>query len=192
MTGMDVEKWNLLLAHCGIVFFFLTTLFITICQIVIKVFFNLKETVCVQRYKSILSFKVLRIILALFFFLPFWAIPSFFALPDEQFKKLRVLAVPLPFLIAIVGNIILLVYLVGNKEAWEYLVTKVRSYKEEVLFGWELKESQRKHKARKLFLDAQETGICLRNMDKTQKTKFHNVYVIDLENMESNQEESSI
>ena len=211
MTGYQGEEkeWNMFVPHFVVIFFILTALFIAICQIIIKVFFKLHkpDSVQLQKYKSVLSFKVLRIILGIFFFLPFWVVPSLFSIEDPT--KLRFIAEPLPFFIAIIGNIILLVYVVGNREACEYLVAKVNSYKEGLVFRREIEQSRMQHKSNKVCgvplgqsnnpvgrEDRREgrgfTRIAMPSPveeKKRNRENFQNIYVIDLER---NSQESSL
>ena len=200
----EPKKWNMFLPHFVIVFFILTALFIAICQIIIKVYFKIHEPVGMQlqKYKTVLSFKVLRIILGLFFFLPFWVAPSLFVIGDPSPSKLRFIALPLPFFIAIIGNIILLVYVVGNREACEYLIAKIKSFREGQVFKREIERSRMQHKSNKVrsvpfgqenMREGREfTRLAIPGPveeKKRSREKFQNVYVIDLER---NYQESSL
>ena len=195
MTGLAEKKWNLFLAQFSSVFFFITSFFIIICQVIIKMFFKLEKTVVKQRYKSVLSFKILRIVLGLFFILPFLVGLTFvdYFGDDKQRLKDIALPLPLPFIIAIVGNIILLVYLTGNEEAWQYLMAKIKSFKEEILFGMEMRKIHKMQRSNKVVdISRRNLSNCAEDQKETRRAKVQSVYVIDLENPESVFDETSL
>ena len=156
-------------------------------------FFKLDKTVVKQRYRSVLSFKIIRIIFGLFFILPFLVGLTFVDYFGEDKQRMRGLVQPLPFIIAIVGNIILLVYLTGNEEAWEYLLTKMKSFKEQILFGMEMRKEHRRRRSNKVAENCRRNQSNFKEDQKQiRRAKVQNVYVIDLENADSVLDETTI
>ena len=146
-----------------------------------------------QRYKSVLSLKIIRIVLGLFFILPFLVGLTFVDYFGEDKQRLRGLSQSLPFIIAIVGNIILLVYLTGNEEAWEYLLTKMKSFKEQILFGMEMRKVHKRQRSNKVVdISRRNLSNCAEDLKETRRAKAQSVYVIDLENPESVFDETSL
>ena len=195
MTGLAEKKWNLFLAQFSSVFFFITSFFIIICQVIIKMFFKLEKTVVKQRYKSVLSFKIIRIVLGLFFILPFLVGLTFVDYFGDDKQRLTDIALPLPlpFIIAILGNIILLVYLTGNEEAWQYLMAKIKAFKEEILFGMEMRKIHKRQRSNKVVdISRRNLSNCAEDQKETRRAKVQSVYVIDLENPESVFDETSL
>ena len=156
-------------------------------------FFKLEKTVVKQRYKSVLSFKILRIVLGLFFILPFLVGLTFVDYFGDDKQRLTDIALPLPFIIAIVGNIIVLVYLTGNEEAWQYLMAKMKSFKEEILFGMEMRKIHKRQRSNKVVdISRRNLSNCAEDQKETRRAKVQSVYVIDLENPESVFDETSL
>ena len=146
-----------------------------------------------QRYKSVLSFKILRIVLGLFFILPFLVGLTFVDYFGDDKQRLTDIALPLPFIIAIVGNIIVLVYLTGNEEAWQYLMAKMKSFKEEILFGMEMRKIHKRQRSNKVVdISRRNLSNCAEDQKETRRAKVQSVYVIDLENPESVLDETSL
>ena len=134
-----------------VIFTIATSLFISTSQVVIKMFFKFNKNVVKQRYKSIVSFKRLRIILGLFWIISFYIGLSFLKdfVPNPQ--RFRFLANPAPFIISLIGNLILLVLLTRNDDAFIFLIFKIRSFKEKWLLDFERRKFLMKMRRNKIF-----------------------------------------
>ena len=186
MTGEKEKGWNLILARVTVIFTLVTTLFIIICQVVMKMYFKCNKSVVKQRYKSVISFKILRIILGLFFIISAYVGLTFWDFANP--KKFRVLATPIPFIIGLVGNAILLVYLTRNDEAWDYLMVKIQSFKERKMFDLEQRKLLWKRRSNKVFTqDLENVSQNSPNLSEVQNERrlenIQDVYVIDMENV---------
>ena len=169
MTGDREKTWNKFLAQAAIMFTALTIVFIIICQSIIRWFYKLNKSVVKQRYKSIASFKILSISFCLFITISIYT--GIIFITNE--KEFRFLADPVPFIISLVGNIILLVFLTTNKDAWKYLVIKKNSFIEQRQFEMERRKLRRKHPRNKV--------MPVVHPDRAQDDG-DGVYVIDMEN----------
>ena len=161
-------------------FTFVTILFIIICQVIIRSFFKFNKSVVKQRYKSIVSFKVLRVTLGLFIIISSYV--GLIFIPNS--KRFRVLATPVPFIIALVGNVILLVFLTSNEDAWKYLIIKIESFKDRMELDFERRKLRRKSPRNKVspqFL-ANIGSQTTREHNEVSQDDSQNVYVIDMEN----------
>ena len=175
-------KWNFFLAKVAVMFTFITILFIIICQVIIRSFFKFNKSVIKQRYKSVVSFKILRITMGLFVIISSYV--GLIFVPNLE--SFRVLATPVPFIIAIIGNVILLVYLTRNEDAWKYLIVKIESFKDRIKLDFERKKWRRKSQRSKVFPQFFETIIpnssnSLREQNEVNLDDRHNVYIIDME-----------
>ena len=191
MTGENSKKWNVFLAQVGVMFTFFTIFFIITCQVIIKGFYKSNKSVVKQRYRSIVSFKILRVTMGLFII-----ISSYVGLTFILPRNYRGLATPVPFIIALVGNVILLVFLTTNEDASKYFMVKMNSFIERRQFDRERRKLRRKSANCTVFpelltnISPQRTTI-LGEPTELSKEDNQNIYVIDIENAEPEWEESS-
>ena len=184
MTGIEDQSLNLFLSQVAAVFTFVTFAYIILCQIIIKMFFKFKKTLVKEHYKSILSFKILRVILGWFIIPSTHIFLTFFNYFVKDKTKVKILALPAPYLITLVGNAILLTYLLQNKDAWFYLKTKVNSLKDEMSLSLNQKRSQllrkRNNKINAMYFE----NVTVLSTRRPVHRVRDNVYVIDLEQEE--------
>ena len=193
MTGEKGKKWNLNFAKVGFTFTFATIFFIIICQVIIKGFYRSNKSTVKQRYKSMVSFKILRVTLGLFIIISSYA--GIIFMPGSE--NYRGLATPFPFILTLVGNIILLVFLTTNEDARKYLMIKIRAFIYRRQFEVDRRKLQRKSGKCKVFPDSltyisPKRTFFLREPEEAIKENNQNVYVIDIENTESEYEEASV
>ena len=180
MTDENSKKWNVFLAKVGVMFTFVTILFIIICQVIIRSFFKFNKSVIKQRYKSFVSFKILRITLGLFIIISSYV--GLIFIPNSE--NFRVLATPVPFIIALVGNVILLVFLTSNEDAWKYLIVNIDSFKDRIKLDFERRKLRRKSPRNKVFPQflANISPKSKRESNEVSPNDSQNIYVIDMEN----------
>ena len=179
--GRKNAQWNLFLAHFGAIFSILTFLLIIFCQIIIKMFFKFKKTAVKQRYKSILSFKVLRAILGIFIILTSYIGLTFLDYFCYDKKRLRSLAIPAPFIIILVGTTILLTYLLANEDARSYLRLKMKIFKDEMMLRLELRRVRNVRKEKKIYPATALESLRKVSIKKSHRGRSNSVYLIDLE-----------
>ena len=112
-------------------------------------------------------------------------------------ERVDVLASSLPFVIVLVGNGILVVYLVRNDEAWEYFMVKIKSYKEQQMLDSERRKLHKKRKRNKVFpLSLENISQDRQNLQEDQNEmvleEIVNDCVIDMENVGSDLDETSM
>ena len=129
LTGMEVEKLDKTLAQFVFIFLPLTTLFITVAQVSIKMYFKRNPAVVKQRYKSLVSFKTLRILFILINIVcGIFVVPFVFT---ELKKKINFT----PYMLQILGICLLTIILIENKDAMKYWKRKYISYIEQKNLG---------------------------------------------------------
>ena len=180
MTGSKHVKWNLFLPHFSVIYSFLTFLLIIFCQVIIKMFFKLKKTAVKQRYKSILSFKVLRAILGIFIILALYISLTFLDYFCYDKRRLRSLAIPAPFIIILVGIAILLTYLLANEDARSYLRMKIKILKDEITLRLELRRVRNVRKKKKVHPATALESLRRVSIKKPHRGRSNSVYLIDL------------
>ena len=149
MTDEKSKTWNVFLAKIGVMLTFVTILFIIICQVIIRSFFMFNKSVIKQRDKSLVSFNILRITLGLFIIISSYVGLIFIPNPESFW----VLATPIPFIVAFIGNVIFLVFLTSNEDAWKYLIIKIESFKDRMTLDFERRKVRRKSPRKKFSLN---------------------------------------
>jgi hypothetical protein len=180
MTNQVIKNLNVFLPKVAVVFTIITILFIIICQVIIGSFFYFNKSVIKQRYKSIVSFKILRITLGMFIFMSSYV--SLIFVP--RLKGFRGLATPFPFIIGFVGNLILLVFLRKNEDAWKYFLINIKSFMDRIKLDFERRNFRKKSTRNKVFPQLLE-NIGQGEQNETIVDERQNVSVPDVDNAES-------
>ena len=185
MTNSSGVTWNLFVVQFAAVYSIVTFVFMTICQTVIKMSFKTKKMAVRQKFKSILSFKVLRIILGIFIVLSSYLGLTFLDYFVNNRSNLEALALPAPFVINVVGIAILLVFLLGNEDAKSYLRIRMNAVKTQVALRFELRRQIKKREQTMIQL---MTSEATRNLPTrgSQRSRNVDVCMIDLETGQHN------
>ena len=155
MTGEKGKKWNLNFAKVGFTFTFATIFFIIICQVIIKGFYRSNKSTVKQRYKSMVSFKILRVTLGLFIIISSYA--GIIFMPGSE--NYRGLATPFPFILTLVGNIILLVFLTTNEDAGNIWWSRLELLITEDSLRWTGENCKENQESAKSFLTHWHTSV---------------------------------
>ena len=119
----------------------ITSIFMAATQAYIKYFFKMNRNIVKPKMKNVVSSKILLIILGLF------SILGSYGVLDTHFRSYinpEKLSHSSPYIVGLVGNLILITYFGSNVEATTYWRLKIKSWKDEYDMNKERKEVKRK------------------------------------------------
>ena len=176
LTNLEVEDTNKILTMLSTWSLVITSIFMSATQAYIKYFFKMNRSIVKPKMKNVVSSKILLIMLGLF------SILCSYGFLDTYFRSYinpAKLSHSSPYIMCLVGNLILMTYLGSNVEATTYWRLKIKSWKDE----YDLKKERKEVKS-------QMTQIVFANMVvkhivgvKSRKAprREQDIYAIDIE-----------
>jgi hypothetical protein len=175
LTNLEVEDTNKILSMFSTWSLVVTSIFMAATQAYIKYFFKMNKSVVKPKMKNVVSSKILLIILGLF------SILGAYGLLDTHFRSYidhEKLAHSSPYIMGIVGNLILVTYLGSNVEAITYWRLRIKSWKDQYNLRKERKEIK-KRMNQLVFADMVVKHVV--GVDTDLPRREEEIYVLDIE-----------
>jgi hypothetical protein len=178
LTNLEVEDTNKILSMFSTWSLVITSIFMAATQAYIKYFFKMNRNIYKPKMKNVVSSKILLIILGLF------SIFGSYGVLDTHFRSYinpEKLSHSSPYIMGLVGNLILITYLRSNVEATTYWKLKIKSWKDEYDLKKERKDIKREM-TQVVFgnmVVKHIVGVNIKDSPRTRREQ--DIYILDIE-----------